>query len=248
MNWLNKLPLLGKLTENRKFIEREIRVCLYHSDVYFKPIYAGAESLQPVLNISFGGLGLDKSNFSHLPEIDEIIPGQLILGEDSIEVSLKVIHNTDRILGCKFQLAPSNLRQILYKYLQTELSAHQLIQIDPKILNNKEPSMPFYFRGKNLDELYFTLKDNRIVVFNIIINNQFFSGGSETNFKYGKIKNLIEEKVHGFKRVDPIEWSLDINKTLIFESQKFIDNIELLNPNHRDLLHELLEKALNRTN
>ena len=243
MTWFGKLPLFNKLSETKNQIERETRVCLYHSDVYFKPMYAGAESLQHVLNISCGGIGLDKSNFSPLPEVGEIIPGQLILKDENIDLSIKVIHLTHRILGCQFQSAPSHLQNTLYKYLQTELSACQLIQIDPKILKNKQPSSPYYFRGLNADELYFVIKNNKIELFNVIINGKFFSGGSNTSFKYGLVKKLIDEKAYGFKRTDPIDWSPQIDAAIVHESQKFIDNIEILEESHRQLLHQLFIKA-----
>ncbi|MCB0356299.1 MAG: hypothetical protein KDD40_04790 [Bdellovibrionales bacterium] len=195
------------------------------------------------MNISLGGVGLKKSNFSPLPEKGEVIPGQLILKNQTIELSLKVIHVTDKIIGCKYLTAPNHLEYVLSKFFQTEFSAHKLIQIDPHVLQSKGRSTPYYFRGANSDELYYVMGDSEIEQFNIIIDSQILVGSAHTHFKFGYVKKLIEDKVHGYKREDPIEWRANINESFIDDCQKFIDNIEMLNSGHRKILQHLLQSA-----
>lgn len=243
MGWLSKVPFLKNfLREEKQIFHRDVRICLFHADVYFKPLHSSTDGMLTVANISFGGIGIVNDNLMSKMSVGEIIPGKLFLKDSSFDVSIKIIHFQKEIVGCGFVSLPEGFDKKLKDFFWIEFAAHRLVQINHELLTHPADGVPYYFHGLNRDELYFVIKDDRVILFNLIIAGKFLSGGFGQPIKMGEIVVDVSEKVHGYKRIDPVHWSNDIDSSFIAQAKTFIDNVEMLAEEHRLLLISTLDQ------
>ena len=111
--------IFGKKSE---LFHREVRVYLYHSEVFFKAQHTMSSSLIDVVNISVTGVALEKEKLKDWPKVGEIIPGRLFVKEFSMEVSIRIVHFTNKIVGCAFVDLPDGFEAKLKDFLKVEFS------------------------------------------------------------------------------------------------------------------------------
>ena len=86
----------------------------------------------------------------------------------------------EALAGCEFITVPEGFHKKLKDFLRVEFAAQELVKIQEDILKSDIPGVPYYFRAKNGDELYFILNGKKVVFLNIILEFRFNSSQQPT--------------------------------------------------------------------
>jgi hypothetical protein len=226
--------------KTRQLIPRPPRYKLKYSHSFFLASFDDKSVQLPILNMSLRGINFSHSNGLKQLAVEDIVSGKICIDKDEVSVKVKVLHITNEFVGCSFVSIPNNFEAWFYQNFKPEISGQNLIVIDPKILSHKFEGEPYYFRGSNSDEIYYTLKKEKIHYFSMQCDGHFLSGGNNTSLKFGKVLKLIDEKPHGYKRADNVEWGIKLTEPEVNFFKRFIENATEINVNHTALLIDQL--------
>ena len=175
------------VNKERSIIPRPPRYNLKYSHCFFLAAFDNNSVQLPILNLSLRGINFSHSNGLNQLDIEDVLGGKICIDKEDVTVKVKVLHLTKEYVGCSFVSIPNNFEAWFYQNFKPEISAQNLNVIDPKILSHKFEGEPYYYRGTNSDEIYYTFHKGKIHYFNIQCEGHFLSGGSSAPLKLGKI-------------------------------------------------------------
>ena len=110
--------------------------------------------------------------------------------------TLRLIHQTGSLIGCALDGAEaSQIREMVKKYFEIELSAENMVEVDPLFLPEEQDGRPRRFCGRDGFELF--LVENaaeQVVYFYVSFMGNFLEFGRGVTLRFG---NRVKEDTPG---------------------------------------------------
>jgi len=194
-------------------------------------------------NISSGGLALLKSDLDVQLTMGEVIRGRLLIDEQSFEVEIKIVRQSEHILGAQFLVPSYDLQKAIKTYFQVELGAMSMSSMRPELLKEDPDGTPYFYYGKNDCELYVVLKDGQLRRFEMSFFGHYIEGGPGLKARHGVIqdfdKNEDDIKFKGSRLVAQSASPREETKELAL---RFLEAIQALSPEIREQLRNALKQ------
>ena len=225
---------------------RAPRIFIAGNTVQFKSAKWEGSAI-PLYNISATGVAFRQGFFKDLPNVNDVIAGAVTIDKDEFEVELKVVHLTPPLVGCAFINHQETLAQSLNEKFEFELSAHSLVKMKPGILKPVDEGTPYFYFGKQQEELYFVRASNVITQFNICFEGIYIEGGRNRELKMGMIAEQdMRTAPKGYTPTARMEVAFfeEIKPDFIDKAKAFLRNIQWLSGDNVKLITKHLEECL----
>ncbi len=247
--WIRKilpfLPWPARAHRIRPLEGSRIRFVLKQNDL---------QLLIPIVNLSRTGIGLLSKTFPRLPTPGETLQGDLIvdMGPErlSTPLCLKIVHHQGETLGCQpctgceccrddspESKSISELKSIAFRSFRAEIEAMEMKPIPRAKLRKFQDGEPHWFFGSGDCELFYIVKEERLVRFQLSFVGDYFEGEMrDSNLRYAK---KTEES-------GILNWQTSIPEEKILEARRFLAHIPGLAEPHRLLLQSAFNPRLLR--
>jgi len=189
-------------------------------------------------NLSISGLGCILHDASWPPP-GSTVEGFLKIEEIAHPTTLRVIHLNHGIAGASFQNPSIQLIRAISDYLDIELAAVNLKAVPSTNLKEEPDGEPFWFYGTNNCELFFVLKDDKIVRFYLTLFGNYVEGTLDQPLKYGKVQENTQDRI-AHKESATILWQPTWDQRLTDLTDRMLLNITKLQPEHREALRRAI--------
>lgn len=194
-----------------------------------------------VANISVSGIALDAATLQKAKPGDTIL-ARVEIGTDHFDLTCRVIHITQPIIGCFFEKGAPMLGPILQKTFEIELRAHDLIKIRSDLLAPREDGTPYYFQGSNQEELFFLVNQTAISSLALTFNGFYLEWKTDQKLRMGKLAKQIREKVMDSSANASVDYFKTKDPELVAKAKSFIRNINFLSSHHLKSILAILDQ------
>ncbi len=207
----------------------------------------GAPAGEPLLrmtNLSATGLGFAKDSAPDWPKEGGTLSGQLVLGEQEFDVTLKIVYITPAKVGGHFIQPPMALKRAVEQYFDLELAALNLDEVRPELLKPEPNGQPHWFIASDHCELFYVEKDGRVSHFHLHFFGTYMETDESGKLRYGKVDEGHTPDKPSAKESALIQ-PVPKPDVAIFEAAvKFVRNIEKADPLARETICNILSQAM----
>ncbi len=195
-----------------------------------------------VHNLSTTGLALSrpvgKNHLKRSFNNNEILKGHLAIGETLYPLHCEVRHQSESILGCRFEGASFELVRAIKQYLLVEIMGIRLRAIDPKVLNNDANQCCLWFVDDKQNEVFIELSGEVIVNFHLCFLGNYLEGGQRRKLRCGFVSEEPRRKIN--KDANVVHLLNEVPKEMPEVAAKLIENIKELDPKIKIEINRLL--------
>ncbi len=202
----------------RKKIDRAPRVALHNfEEIKFEMTTLGKVDM---LNLSFTGIGLNKSSLTAWPAIGEVVDCKITIDGSTIPIKAKIVRHTETIVGGHFVDPLTELHALITKRFKAEIAAIGLTSIDPKVLKPEQDGMPSWYRGSDGSEVFCVCQAEDLVRYHMTFKPYYLEGGKGVKPKFHVLeKDGKAYSQHVARRVEP-------DKEMAVTLSRFIRSVE----------------------
>jgi hypothetical protein len=193
----------------------------------------------PIVNISSTGIALEVEN----QNINGTqFTGIIEIKSNSFLVQLTVIHQTDKVIGCKFTNYPDNFPTSLTQLFRLQFIASAFTEVNKLYLKQAEEGQVHWFVDGESNEIYFIISGDSILQFHIVLGDSYLEGGKGLPRKTG---TLSREKTRdlGVKSSRTIQFDPAPNSETLTQAFQLLQYVEHFCDANFKSLKELLAKA-----
>ena len=203
-----------------------------------------ARKVFDIANISFGGIGILRSDSKILPKKGELMKASLHIYNQILDAPVIIAHTGHLTIGCTFVKPSDELLFSIEKYLEVELTALHMQPTHPGLLRDEPDGRPFWYFGKNNCELFYVVKDDKLVRFHITYFSNYLEGAPRKELRFGKVVGDEVKEQMKLKGSNIIEWEKNIPDKLISVSIKLLQNVEGMDHSHAKQIIDLIRQRV----
>ena len=214
----------------RALIKRppRVRILPFHNTRFELVEPKFTDSDLEILNLSYSGIAFHKSDLDW-PGVGKVLKGNLKIEEETHPVEFEIVHETGTLVGCQFQGELNQLQRAMFRYFLVELSALEMYEVNPKLLQEEKDGDPRWFRGEDKCDLFILEDEKGVVRFHLSILGNYFEGGREHPLQCGLIVDDSDEHEKPAHKASPLVRLTNCTPDSFLETvTRFLENVELL--------------------
>lgn len=196
-----------------------------------------------VVNLSEDGVGLSNTLLIAPPEVGEVLSGSLTLPSARFPVELKVAFVSRSAIGCAFVGEFSGLKSEIQRHFKIQLSALQLIEVNPEILKEEKDGKARLFRGQNNCELFFVEDAGKIARFQLSFFGNYVEGGAGLRTRFGFLSAGIETDKPKYKGSSLVRLVPELSPEVLKSASTFLDHIPELSAAQRAEIRKAIKRS-----
>jgi hypothetical protein len=236
-----------KSSVSRIYINRAMRIKLNPiHQIKFESTTLHPIQYLAISNISSTGVAFLSDSFSPLPDKGFAIKGNLIIEDDSFEITLEVIHVSEFEVGCKFKSIAKQCIAKITKYFFYEFLATKLSPISTGHLKPDYDGDAVCFMGEDCCELYYVKKGSRLIKFNITILGNYVEVDKNKSIRMGSVVNDVVP-VAGLRKHKGsilIQETRDSSPEVKDNVIRFLSNVRGVPDGHKNEMIDLVKKCI----
>ena len=197
-----------------------------------------------IANISSGGIAFIRNKSVENLQVGSDVRGILIISEDSLPISMKVLRLSPEVVACKFNSENVSLEKLLRKYFDIEIAAMKMLKMKTEFLEPSPDGIPVCFNGQNHNKLYFIESGETVTYFEFSFFGNYIKGVKGRKLNYGNLVTSDLRQSIRYSESNLVNKSLNISDDIKNTAISFLENIEQIKSSHRSEIVEAVKKGV----
>lgn len=197
----------------------------------------------PIENLSVSGIAFEAGSAPGSLQEGHTIEGSVCFDQEKYYVAAKVVHVSDRGVGCQFVSPTAELQSRILNRFHIEISALRMVAAKSGFLKAEPDGQPFWMHWGEHCELHYVFQGEKVIRFSATLFSDYVEAGIEQPAQFGRLMEEPRDSAHKHAASILVSARKEIPEELIEIFRRFIGAAPNLDPNHRKQLLQFLPSS-----